>query len=409
MKTNKAFKYELDPNRGQLLLLARHAGTARFAYNWGLARKKDALERKEKVPTAIDLHRELNLLKKTDFPWMYEVSKCAPQEALRNLDVAFRNFWNGRRKGRKTGFPKFKKKGVHDSFRFSTGAIHAFERHVQLPKLGRIRVKEPICASLRDIAGGAGKVLSATVSRVADRWYASFTVEHETSDPVPVQGPVVGVDLGVNCFAVLSDGTEVYAPKPLQKMLVKLQCLSRQLSRKKKGSANRKKAAMRVARLHRRITNIRNDFLHKLSTDLAKTKSVIVLEDLNVKGMVRNVHLARHIADAGWGRFREMVKYKASWYGSTLVTAPAFFPSTKTCSVCGNIQDMPLKERTFECANCGAIMSRDLNAALNLEKLYTGSSPGINACGEEGSGNRKRYVVKPFSVKQEVTTVDICP
>lgn len=409
MKTNRAFKYELDPNMGQLALLAKHAGTARFAYNWGLARKKDTLEKKEKVPTAVDLHRELNTLKKTDFPWMYEVSKCAPQEALRNLDVAFRNFWNGRSKGRKTGFPKFKKKGIHDSFRFSTGAMHVFERHVQLPRLGKIRVKEPICASLRDIVNGAGKILSTTVSRVADRWYVSFTVEHETSDPVPVQGPVAGVDLGINCFAVLSDGTEVRAPKPLQRMLTRLQRLSKKLSRKKKGSTNRKKAAMRVARLHRRITNIRNDFLHKLSTDLAKTKSVIVLEDLNVKGMVRNGRLARHIADAGWSRFREMMKYKTSWYGSTLVTTPAFFPSTKTCSVCGSVQDMSLRERTFECKNCGAVMSRDLNAAINLKQYYTGSSPGINACGEKGSGNRKRYVVKPFSVKQEVTPVDICP
>jgi len=242
MKTNRAFKYELDPNRGQLALLAKHAGTARFAYNRGLARKKEVME----------------------------------------------------------------------------------------------YVKE---------AGTKERVLSATVSRTAGRWYVSFAVEHEIPGPVPVQGPVVGID----CFAVLSDGTEVRAPKPLQEMLARLHKLSKRLSRKKKGSSNRKKAAMRVARLHRRIVNIRNDFLHKLSTDLAKTRSMVVLEDLNVKGMVRNRHLARHIADAGWGRFREMMKYKTSWYGSMLLTAPAFFPSTKTCSVCGSVKDMPLKERTFEC------------------------------------------------------------
>ncbi len=202
MLINRAYRYELDPNKEQRILFAKHAGAARFAYNWGLARRIALWEQEKKRTNAIFQHKELNTLKKTDFPWMYEVSKCAPQEALRNLDNAFRNFFRGLKAGRKVGFPKFKKKGRHDSFRL-TGAIHILERNVQLPRLGSVRLKE--------LPSLEGRILSATVSREADRWFVSLAVEMERPDPEPVQGEVVGIDVGLSSFAaarpVMAAGT----------------------------------------------------------------------------------------------------------------------------------------------------------------------------------------------------------
>ena len=354
MLVNKAYRYELKPNKNQLVLLKKHAGCARFAWNWGLAERIRLWEQEGKATNAIEQHRELNRLKRTDYLWMYEVSKCAPQEALRNLDRAFRNFFEGR-----ANFPRFKKKGIHDSFRL-TGTIKVFPKHVQLPRLGKVRVKE-------ETAKFKGKILSATVSREADRWYVSLAVEVEIPNPLPVQGDLVGIDRGLIHFAVLSTGEKVEAPKSLEKSLKKLCRLSRQLSRKQKGSKNRKKAALRLARLHCKIKNQRRDFLHKLSTWLAKTKSAIVVEDLAVKNMIRNKHLSRHIADAGWSEFRRMLEYKTKWYGSRLVVAPRFYPSSRRCSECGYVLlELKLSTRHWVCPECGAIHDRDVNAAINL-------------------------------------------
>jgi len=221
-----------------------------------------------------------------------------------------------------------------------------------------------------------GRILSATVSREADRWYVSLAVEVERPDPKPVDGAAVGVDLGIAAFATLSDGTKVEAPKALAKALRRLRHRHRLHSRKRRGSRNRRKSALGLARLHRRIRCQRTDFLHKLTTALAKTKSVIVVEDLSVRGMMGNPHLSRSIADAGWCEFRRMLEYKTLWYGSRLVVAPRFYPSTKTCSACGHVKDeIPLSERVFRCEVCGLVMDRDLNAARNLASLVAGSSP----------------------------------
>lgn len=240
---------------------------------------------------------------------MYEVSKCAPQEALRDLDRAFQNWFRGRKERQPVGFPTPKRKFQHDAFRL-TGSIHVRGRHVQLPRLGRIRLKEPPEVQ--------GRILSATVSREVDRWYVSLAVEMEIPDPAPVAGPVAGIDVGLVHFATLVAGEEVQkiaAPRPLERYLRTLRRRQRKHSRKRKGSKNRKKSAVRLARLHRRIKNIRQDFLHRLSTHLAKTKRVIVVEDLNVSGMLRNRRLARHItAGAPSG---------ACWSTSASGTAPA--------------------------------------------------------------------------------------
>ncbi|MDN5348466.1 MAG: putative transposase [Clostridia bacterium] len=289
---------------------------------------------------------------------MYEVSKCAPQEALRDLDRAFKNFFEGR-----AAFPKFKKKGVHDSFRL-TGTIKVFPKHVQLPRLGKVRVKE-------ETTKFRGRILSATLSREADRWHVSLQVELEIPDPAPVEGDPIGVDVGLDHFAVLSTGEKIEAPRSLERNLKRLKKLSRQHSRKQKGSSNRKKSALRLARLHRRIKNQRRDFLHKLSTRLAKTKPVIVVEDLAVENMVKNGRLSRAIADAAWGEFRRMLEYKTRWYGSRLAVAPRFFPSSRRCSACGHVlSELRLSIRHWTCPECGACHDRDVNAAVNLLQWF---------------------------------------
>ena len=369
MKILRAFKVELDLNHKQKTACVRHAGAARFAYNWGLACKKEAFANGEKTPTAIDLHRELNVLKKSELSWMYEVSKCAPQEALRDLDQAFVHFFRRvkeKRAGKnvKVGFPHFKsRKNGLGSFRL-TGAIHVFEKSIQLPRLGRLRLKE------RDYLPMSGvHILSATVSEKAGRWFISLQVEVEITDPVQEQRPVAGVDLGINRMAQVSDGIYFENPRALKGALKRLKRLQRSVSRRQKGSANRQKAVQRLAQAHFRISNIRKDALHQATTYLTRTKSAIVLENLNVSGMMKDHHLAQAIADVGMYEFRRQVQYKGAWYGCQVLLADRFFPSTKRCSQCGQEQDVSLSEREYGCKACGQVMDRDLNAAINLKQL----------------------------------------
>lgn len=386
MKIQRAFKTELDLNNAQRTKCAQHAGAARYAYNWGLARKKAAYQAKEKTPTAIDLHRELNTRKKIDLAWMYESSKCAPQEALRNLDQAFDNFFRRvqlKKQGKlagKVGFPKFKsKKRGLGGFRL-TGAIRVFEKHVQLPRLGKLKLKERGYLPTSDV-----KVLSATVSEQAGRWFVSLQVEMDIPDSSLNGKPVAGVDLGIKTLATVSDGTVIPNPRSLSRNLRKLKRLQQAVSRKVKGRANRRKAVKRLARAHQRVANIRKNVLHQATTTLAKTKSVIVIEDLNVSGMLKNHtrSVARAIADVGMGEFRRQLEYKTAWVGSRVVVADRFYPSSKRCSRCQSVrEELSLGERMFKCDLCGFECDRDLNAALNLARLAGGSPDTLNACGE---------------------------
>jgi len=378
-----AFKTELDLNNIQKTACARHAGAARWAYNWGLARKIDAYQNKEKVPTAIDLHRELNALKKGELAWMYEVSKCAPQEALRNLDQAYAHFFRRmkeKKAGKKieVGFPKFKsKKNGLGSFRL-TGAIHIFEHAIQLPRLGRLRLKERGYLPVEGV-----HILSATVSERAGRWFVSVQVEMNQPEPLETDKPVAGVDLGIMALATVSDGTKIENPHALKNDLSKIRRLQRMVSRRQKGSANREKARQKLAKAHMRVANIRKNALHQTTSLLARTKSAVVLEDLNVNGMVKNHHLAQAIVDVGFHEFRRQLVYKGQWYGCKIILAPRFYPSTKRCSKCGHIKgEMGLSERVYTCDHCGHMIDRDLNAAINQKKLTTGSSPESYACGE---------------------------
>jgi len=369
----RGYKTELDLNNVQKTACAKHAGAARFSYNWGLSRKLAAYQAGEKTPTAIDLHRELNALKKTEFAWMYAVSKCAPQEALRNLDQAFAHFFRRvkeKQAGKKVkvGFPKYKsKKNGLGSFRLA-GAIHIFEDAIQLPRLGRLRLKERGYLPVSGV-----HLLSATVSERAGRWFVAVQVELEIPVPQAAGKPAVGVDLGIVRLGTVSDGTEIENPRALKHALSKIKRLQRTVSRRQKGSANRRQAVARLAKAHLRVANIRKDTLHQATSLLAKTKSAVVLEDLNVSGMLRNHRLAQAIADVGMYEFRRQLTYKGKWYGCQVLPADRYYPSTKRCSHCGNVKpEMDLGQRSYACEVCGSVMDRDLNAAVNLEQWLVG-------------------------------------
>jgi putative transposase len=385
----RAYKTELDLNDQQTTACRKHAGAARWAYNWGLARKQEAYRAIGKSPSAVDLHRELNTLKQTDVPWLYEVSKCAPQEALRNLDTAFAHFFRrtqlkkqGKLRG-KLGYPqrKTRKRGL-GGFRL-TGSIVVFPHAIQLPRLGRLRLKERNYLPTNGV-----RVLSASVSEQAGHWYVSVLVEQEHIVPAN-SGPVVGVDLGIKALATLSDGAVEPNPRHLKQRLRKITRFQRAVSRKRRGSCNRRKAIQRLARLHRMVAHQRANTLHQFTSRLAKTKSVVVIEDLNVAGLLKNHQLAQAIGDLGFGAFRRRLTYKAAWYGCQVVVASRWEPSSKTCSGCGWVdEELALSDRVFHCQNpsCGLLLDRDLNAAINLAKLAGSSSDSQNACGGESAG-----------------------
>ena len=392
-----AHKIALDPNDKQATYFARAAGTARFAYNWALAewqRQYEAWKQDNSLPkpSQAALRRQLNAIKREQFPWMLEVTKNAPQMAIIQLGEAFKNFFAGRAK-----YPKFRKKGVHDRFTLTNDQFSIDGCRIRIPNLGWVRMRESLRFN--------GKIMSATISRVADRWFASITVDVPDQSHLPKaenQG-VVGVDLGVSALATLSTGETITGPKPHKALLTRLQRLSRSLSRKQKGSANRKKAKAKLARLHARIANIRQDALHKLTTDLTRRFHTIGIEDLNVRGMAKNRRLARSIADMGFFEFRRQLEYKATMRGGVVVVADRWFASSKTCSACGSVQEaMPLSVRQWICPDCGTRHDRDLNAAINLKNMAVSST--VTACGEEGAGRARKSAVKPASVKQEASS-----
>jgi putative transposase len=257
---------------------------------------------------------------------------------------------------------------------------------------------------MRETLRFAGKIMSATISRVADRWFVSIAVETQDDSHLPKaenQG-VVGVDLGVKALATLSTGETIPGPKPHKALLGRRQRLSRSLSRKQKGSANRHKAKAKLARLHARIAAIRSDALHKFTTDLTRRFHTIGIEDLNVRGMMKNRHLARSIADMGFFEFRRQLAYKAAMRGGQVVVADRFYASSKTCSACGHkLDDLPLSVREWTCPSCGTVHDRDVNAAVNLKNMAVSST--VAACGGVGSGLGRKTQVKPASAKQEVS------
>ncbi|WP_242529337.1 transposase [Methylacidimicrobium sp. B4] len=395
-----AHKIALDPNNAQATHLARAAGTARFAYNWALAEWKGQYEagkadKRLPKPSQYSLRRQLNAIKRERFPWMLEVTKCAPQMAIIQLGKAFQNFLAGRAR-----YPTFRRKGVHDRFTLTNDQFSLDGSRTRIPNLGWVRLRETLRFP--------GKVMSATVSRVADRWFVRIVVQMPEGlrPPEAESQGVVGVDLGVWALATLSTGEKVPGPKPHKARLGRLRRLSRSLSRKRKGSANRRKAKEKLARLHARIANGRLDALHKQSAGLRRRFSLIGVEDLNVRGMMGNRRLARSIGDMGFFEFRRQLEYKAAMRGGEVVVADRFFSSRKTGSHCGHrLESLPLSVREWTCPACGAEHDRDVNAAMNLKNVAVSST--VSACGEEGSGSARKRRVKPAAAKQEVSFVPV--
>ena len=371
----RGYKTELKLNNAQRTACLKHAGTSRWAYNWGLRRSQEERAAGRKAPTAISLHKELNALKPTELSWMYDVSKAAPQESLRDLEHAFKHFWTRCAKKKqgtwrgKLGYPRFKskKRGI-GSFRL-TGTIHIGHDWVQLPRLGKLRLKEHGYLPTKGV-----HILSATVSEQAGRWYVSIQVEEEHAEAGIALGETIGIDLGIKALATLSDGRVFRNPRALGSHLKQLRRLSRQHARKQPESKNRQKAARKLARLHAHIANLRKDTLHQVtSLIVAKTKpdqqrpTCLVLEDLQVSGMVKNRKLSRAITDVGFAEFRRQLEYKTQQAGTLVYTVSQWEPSSKMCSWCGWIdEDLTLSDRLFHCEECGCVIDRDVNASINL-------------------------------------------
>lgn len=426
MKIYRAYKTELDPNDKQRSVFWRHTGAARYIYNWGLQERIDAHDPDdalkwidENMPTVVNganikngpytrnlssitQSRELTVYKKRN-PWLYDITARTTVSELRDLDSAFKNFFRRVKKGEVPGFPKFKKRGKHNSFHAEYQNIHIEPGRVRLSKIGWVRLKEHGYLPMNL------HVNSVTISERAGRWYISVQVE-EDIDKVTAKTGIVGIDVGVKDFAVLSDGMTYEHPNPLKAHLGKLRRIQKSMSRSrlknggydKKGRAlkgwkptsNYKRMRECLSHVHDRIAKIRKDFLHQTTTEISKKYEVICVEGLNVEGMTshktgigkRGRASNRAMLEQGWGEFIRQLGYKCEWYGSILLVVDKWFPSTKMCSQCGNIQDMPLTDRTYYCDNCGMVKGRDDNASQNLMTVATSLMDTLNACGDGSAG-----------------------
>lgn len=366
---------ELNPNNKQTTYFSKACGVARLAYNWALAEwqkqygadknyrdecRANGMEidkTKLNNPNQFKLRKQLNGIKKQQFPFMAEVTKCSPQEAIIQLGKAFDNFFKGRAK-----YPQFRKKGINDKFSLTNDQFKLIGKKIKIPNLGWVKLKENLRFN--------GKILNATVFKKGGKWFVSVGVEIDHLPKLNAKThKSVGIDLGITDLATLSDGTKIQAPKPLKQKLKRLKRLNKQLSRKQKGSKNREKAKTKLSHLHYKISCIRKDFLHKLTTNLVKQFDVICIENLNVKGMVKNKRLSRAISDLGFYEFKRQLVYKADMHGKTVKEADRFYPSSKTCSCCGFVmakEDLTLATRLWTCPNCRASHDRDVNASLNI-------------------------------------------
>jgi putative transposase len=371
----RTHKIALDLNNRQKTHLAKCAGVSRFAYNWALSewvrmyeawKSDNSLEK----PGQMLLRRMLNAIKRDQFPWMLEVTKCAPQEAIIDLGRAFKNFFSGH-----GSYPVFKKKGKHNSFRVSSGFFHISGKTIRLPIIGTLRMREGLRYE-------NARPVSVTISQRAGKWFCSIACE--VKKPLLQEkagyGRAVGIDAGVNAY-VTSEGIVYETPRSYRKAERKLRPAQKSLSRKQKGSSNYGKQKKRVAKIHAKACDSRADFMHKMTTDMVGGADTIVIEDLCVKGMLANRRLSKSISDASFGEFRRQLSYKAESAGKMLIVADRYYPSSKLCSLCGaKTKRLTLGMREWACEGCGARHDRDMNAAINL-KRYAESSPA-SVCGE---------------------------
>lgn len=364
-----ALKTKLKLTDTQAVLMAKHAGIARFTFNWGLATWR-TLYCEGLKPNSLVLKKFFNNHVKPVYPWMKEPGICqkVTQYAFEHLGRAFGSFFSG-----KTGNPKFKKKGQHDSFTIDSSGrpIPVGGSRLKLPTIGWVSTYE-----------GLPHVTTKkfTISQEAGNWYISFTYEIEPK-VTPKSIDFVGVDLGVKQLATLSSGLVIANPQALRKARQKLARLQRQLQRKLHGSQRYQRQKLRLAAAHQRVKNIRLDATHKATTYICKNHAVVAIEDLNVSGMMANHKLAGAVADANFSEFRRQIEYKAQRYGSCVVLVSRWYPSTQLCSNCGQQQPMSLNARVYECSACGFVADRDFNAAVNLAQYARGAKPSLDTEG----------------------------
>ena len=364
----KSYKFRLYPNKEQEVLIQKTFGCVRFVYNQCLEYKMDKYNNEGITLSRFDMYNYKNRILKTEYQWLKEVDKCALDNAVNNLDVAYQNFFK-----KHNGFPKFKsKKDNRKTYKTDCNNINKPHPTIEFNFINcKIKLPKLKWVKARGIRYFDGKIKSATISQTpSGKYYCSVLVEQEGYEPLVETGCNVGIDLGIKDFAITSDGDKISNPKYLAKSEKKLAKLQRQLSRKSSGSNNRNKARLKVARAWEKIVNQRTDFLQKLSTELIRKYDVICLEDLNVSGMVKNHHLAKSISDCSWSEFVRMLQYKADWYGKTISKTDRFYPSSQTCNCCGciNPETKDLSVREWICPDCGATHDRDINAAKNILK-----------------------------------------
>lgn len=394
----KAYKFRFYPTAEQRHQLAVEFGNARFVWNRCLDWRSKAWEERQERHNYVSLNRQVTEWKRTEFPWLANSAACGLTQCLMDQDRAFKNFFEKRGK-----YPKFKSRYDRQSVRYQLDQRQIERTYragewLKLPKLGRLNIR------WSQIPTDIPKM--ATVSKTPDgRYFVSFACEVEIA-PLPLTGKTVGVDLGIKDVAITSDGWKSGNPRHLKARLRHLKRHQRALSRKQKGSNRRRRQRLKVARIHARIAASRADFLHKTTTALVRRADGIALEDLHVKGMVKNHPLAGAIADVGMGEFRRQLEYKAAWYGRTVEVIDRFAPTSKTCSECGVVQDkMPLRIRQWTCPDCGTPHDRDINAAINILKFSTLGNRGIQARGagknlsghDPGTCNEARTEAETFT------------
>lgn len=379
----KAYKYRLHPNKVQTEFFEKSFGCVRFVYNWALNQRIEAYQKEGTHISWVESCRRLTELKKQEeTKWLCEVSIQSLQSAIRNMDSAFTRFFR-----EKKGFPKFKsKKHSKQSFQFVDQIRIDFETHrVKLPKIGEVKFGKN-----REFVG---KIGTCTVSKTpTGKYYISILVDD--GNPMPNKAPItintsVGIDVGIKDFAVLSNGQVYSNPKFYEKDEKRLKVLQRRLSRKQKGSNRRERARLAVAKQHEKIKNHRVNFIHQITSRIVRESQTVIIEDLNVEGMLKNHNLAKHIASASWSEFFRQLQYKCDWYGKNLIRIGRFEPSSKTC-LCGYInKDLTLKDREWNCPQCGRYNDRDLLAAINIKRfglqkqnLIGEISPVVNGVGD---------------------------